>query len=130
MVEAVNRQLQGVGGGVAAISDGGLVGGYFVWVKLPERVRATDVARVAKEQEALAVPPGPLFGVAWDEQEMDLEGFLRLSFSYGNESNSTEGAVRLGAVVGKLLDTSDKMAPANVDSRNADSTGFDGRSDL
>ncbi|CAD6585381.1 MAG: hypothetical protein ASARMPREDX12_001984 [Alectoria sarmentosa] len=126
MVEAVNRQLEGLGGGVVDVNDGGLVGGYFVWVKLPERVRATDVARVAKEQEALAVPPGPLFGVAWDEQEMDLEGFVRLSFSYEEESNLTEGAMRLGKVVKSLLDTADKMDPDSVDSRHLDSTGFGG----
>ncbi|CAF9943379.1 MAG: hypothetical protein ALECFALPRED_000251 [Alectoria fallacina] len=130
MVEAVNRQLEGLGGGVAVINDGGPVGGYFVWVKLPERVKATDVARVAKEQEALVVSPGPLFGVAWDEQEMDLEGFLRLSFSYEDESNLTEGAMRLGNVVKNLLDTSDQMDSDSVNSRHLDSTGFGGKSDL
>lgn len=103
MMEAVERELGGLGGGVVDVSDVGLVGGYFVWVRLPERVRATDVARVAREEEGLMVLPGPLCGVAWDAQEMDFEGFVRLSFSYEDEPSLVEGVIRLGKVVKKFL---------------------------
>ncbi|KAL8838453.1 MAG: hypothetical protein Q9170_002128 [Blastenia crenularia] len=103
MVDSVERELAGLGGGVVDAGKAGVVGGYFVWIRLPEGVKATDVARIAREEEALVVPPGPLFGVAWDEQEMDFEGFMRLSFSYEDEDRLVEGVVRLGEVVRRML---------------------------
>ena len=106
MVESVERELGPLGGGVEGTGNGGLAGGYFVWVSLPQRVKATDVARVAKEEESLAVPPGPLFGVSQDEHEKDFEGFVRLSFSYEDESNLLEGVRRLGVVIKRLLSNS------------------------
>ncbi|KAI4167699.1 MAG: hypothetical protein LQ343_007018 [Gyalolechia ehrenbergii] len=105
MIEAVERELGRLGGGVVDNSVTGLAGGYFIWIRLPEGVKATDVARMAREDEALMVPPGPLFGVAWDEQETDFEGFVRLSFSYEDESNLVQGVERLGKVVRALLNT-------------------------
>ncbi|KAL8933076.1 MAG: hypothetical protein Q9216_006534 [Gyalolechia sp. 2 TL-2023] len=104
MMEAVEHELGKLGGGgVMDVSGTGLVGGYFIWIRLPETIKATDVARMAREEEALMVPPGPLFGVAWDEQEIDFEGFMRLSFSYEEESNLVEGVERLGRVVRTLV---------------------------
>lgn len=105
MIKAVERELGGFGGGVVdVISDVGLVGGYFIWVRLPANVKATDVARLAREEEDLTIPPGPLFGVTWDTaQEVDLEAFVRLSFSYEDEACLDEGVVRLGKVVRKLM---------------------------
>lgn len=106
MIKAVARELGGLGGGTVGVGDDdvGLVGGYFIWVRLPERVKATDVASMARDEENLTVPPGPLFGVSWDKQEMDFEGFMRLSFSYEDESSMVEGVQRLGKVVQKLMD--------------------------
>ncbi|KAL8937936.1 MAG: hypothetical protein Q9211_003435 [Gyalolechia sp. 1 TL-2023] len=99
MMEAVERELGTLGG----VVDVGLAGGYFVWIRLPEGAKATDMARMAREEESLTVPPGPLFGVAWDEYETDFERFVRLSFSYEDESNLVEGVERLGRVIRALL---------------------------
>ena len=103
MSKAVERELGGLGGGVVPVGDTGLAGGYFLWIRLPEVVKATEVARMARETEALMVSPGPSFGVAWEEQETDFEPFVRLSFSYEDEENLVEGVVRLGRVVRALL---------------------------
>lgn len=107
MVESVEREFKGIGGGIVDVSHTtGLVGGYFLWIRLPDGVKATDVAREAREREALMVSPGPLFGVSWDEQEVDLEPFLRLSFSYVDEGDLVDGVERLGRVVRGFLDKS------------------------
>ena len=103
MKQAVERELGGLGGGVVDVGDTGLVGGFFLWIRLPHGTKATEVVRMARETEALTVPPGPLFGVAWEEQEADFENFVRLSFSYEDEANLVEGVARLGRVVRTLL---------------------------
>ena len=103
MKEAVERELGGLGGGVVDVGNTGLVGGYFLWVRLPLGAKATEVVRMAREMEALTVPPGPLFGVAWEEQEVDLETFVRLSYSYEDDAVLLEGVARLGRVVRTLL---------------------------
>ncbi len=100
LMDAVERALGRLGGGVADVWH---VGGFFVWVRLPSRVRATDVAAMAREEENLIVAPGPLFGVTWDEKEINLDGFLRLSFSHEDESNLVEGVRRLGKVTERIL---------------------------
>lgn len=103
MKKAVERELGGLGGGVVDVGDTGLAGGYFLWIRLPEGAKATDVARMARDTEALMVSPGPSFGVALEEQETDFEPFVRLSFSYEDEENLVEGVVRLARVVRALL---------------------------
>lgn len=106
MVESLDRELGPLGGGVEDTGSGGLAGGYFLWARLPQGVKATDVARVAKEEESLVVPPGPLFGVSRDDHEKNFECFVRLSFSYEDESKLVEGVRRLGVVIKRLLNTS------------------------
>lgn len=106
MVEVVEREIGRFGGSVVDVGDSGFVGGFFVWVRLPENVLAIEVARVAKQEEDVVVPPGPLFGVSWDEQEVDLRRFMRLSFSYQDEVRLEEGVRRLGTVIGRLLNGS------------------------
>ncbi|KAL8788426.1 MAG: hypothetical protein Q9195_007305 [Heterodermia aff. obscurata] len=103
MKEAVERELGGLGGGAVDVDDTGLAGGCFLWMRLPEGLKSTEVAMMAREMEALEVPPGPLFGVAWEEPEMDFEPFVRLSFSYEVEANLVDGVARLGRVVRALL---------------------------
>ena len=64
ITDAVERELGRLGGGVADVHDVRLVGGFFVWVRLPSMVRATDVAGMAREEENLMIAPRPLFRVA------------------------------------------------------------------
>ena len=52
------------------------------------------------------IAPGPLSGVARDEQEMDFDGFLWLSFWYEDESSLGRGVRRHQEVVERILNKS------------------------
>lgn len=80
-----------------------LYGGYFVWVKLPEGVKAKEVAQVAKKDENLIVAEGPLFEVVGDEEAAKFGGFLRLSFSWEEEEDIVEGVKRLSGVLKRVI---------------------------
>ncbi|KAK4459249.1 putative aminotransferase [Cladorrhinum samala] len=80
-----------------------LFGGYFVWIKLPEGVKASEVAQAAKKEGNLIVAEGPLFEVAGDEDAAKFDGFLRLSFAWEEEEGLVEGVKRLSAVLKRVV---------------------------
>lgn len=106
MVEAIESHLGPVGVVLAKISlaEEYLVGGYFLWMKLPDGVKSSEVGKMAKEEENLIVSPGVTFGVSGDNEKGDFEQFLRLSFSYEDESNLVEGIIRLAKIIRRLLE--------------------------
>lgn len=110
MVEAIERHLGPLGVALANISSAEeyFVGGYFLWMKLPDGVISSEVGKMAKEEESLAVSPGVTFGVSGDDKKWDFERFLRLSFSYDDETNLVEGTVRLARIIRRLLKQNNK----------------------
>lgn len=64
---AIGRELEPLG--VSVIEQPpkqgseGLAGGYFIWITLPEPVRAAEVAEAAKVDENLIVAPGAMFEI-------------------------------------------------------------------
>lgn len=98
MVRAVRRELEGLGeveGG-----EGGLYGGYFVWVRLGEGgPGAEEVARVVRGEEGVVVAPGGLFAAGEGEGDGELDRYLRLCFSWEDEGDVEEGVKRLGRVL-------------------------------
>ena len=105
MVDAIERHLEPVGVVLTRISSAEeyFVGGFFLWMKLPDGVKSSEVGKLAKEEENLIVSPGVTFGVVGDTKKGDFEQFLRLSFSYDDEANLVEGTVRLARVIRRLL---------------------------
>lgn len=107
MVRAVGRELQGLGGveGLGEVEglEGGVYGGYFVWVRLGEGgPGAEEVARVARGEEGVVVAPGGLFAVGEGGGDGRLDGYLRLCFSWEDEGDVEEGVRRLGRVLRRM----------------------------
>ena len=84
-------------------SDRDVVGGYFIWLLLPSPLKAEDVVRQAKEDEDLDVAPGTVSAIWGDEEAVDLNRNVRLSFSWEEEDKLAEGVLRLSRVIQKLL---------------------------
>lgn len=66
-------------------------GGIFVWVELPEGVRASEVLKVAIETERVAFIPGDAFSVGSDRGA----NCMRLNFSHSAPELIREGIARL-----------------------------------
>ncbi|KAG8525195.1 putative secondary metabolism biosynthetic enzyme [Bacidia gigantensis] len=106
MVREIGNVLGPLGCKCVDGGEGGreaLVGGFFVWVALPEGLKGTEVARSATEWQNLVVCPGTWFTVTGDVGKDDYEGLLRLSFSFVSELDLVEGVRRLGNVIEALL---------------------------
>ncbi|KAL8957956.1 MAG: hypothetical protein Q9183_005934 [Haloplaca sp. 2 TL-2023] len=103
MMAAIDRHLLPLGVTLPQ-SDRAVVGGYFLWIKLPKPLLADDVAHHAKEKENLIIGQGALFAVAGDERTQDLERQVRLCFSWEEEEYLPEGIGRLGTVIHRMLE--------------------------
>lgn len=81
-------------------SDRAVVGGYFIWLSLPEPLQAQEVAVRAKRDENLILAPGPIFAVRGDDNTVvALEGQVRLCFAWEEEGNLGKGIERLAKVI-------------------------------
>lgn len=101
MVKALGRELKGLGE-VEGL-EGGVYGGYFVWVRLGEGgPGAEEVARVVRGEEGVVVAPGGLFTVGEGEGDGELDRYLRLCFSWEDEGGVEEGVRRLGRVLRRM----------------------------
>ncbi|KAL9131333.1 MAG: hypothetical protein Q9217_000712 [Psora testacea] len=80
-----------------------VVGGYFVWLLLPQPLQAEKVVRHAKEDELLDVAPGKISAVWGDEGALELDRNVRLSFSWEEEDRLVEGVLRLSRVMEKMV---------------------------
>lgn len=78
------------------------VGGYFVWLTLPEPLSARVLATEAKEKENVIIAPGALFGVDGDSTEKDFASGFRLCFSWEDEEKLGEGVERLARTVRRM----------------------------
>ncbi|KAK3996188.1 pyridoxal phosphate-dependent transferase [Cladorrhinum sp. PSN332] len=104
LVKIIKEELGGLGCEIVNQErEEKVFGGYFVWVKLPEGVKAKEVAERAKSEENLVIAEGPLFEVAGDEDAAGFGGYLRLSFSWEEEEKMVEGVKRLGRVLRVML---------------------------
>lgn len=104
MVDAIETHLGPLGVELSKISlsKDHMVGGYFLWMRLPEGVMSRTVAKICKQDENLTVSPGWTFGIPGDEQA-SFEDYLRVCFAWEDEADLAEGIVRLGRVVRRIL---------------------------
>ncbi len=72
------------------------LGGYFLWVELPEKVDAMEVQRLAVEQ-MVTIAPGPLFS-----PQRGFGNCIRLNYGLTWNSRLEAGMARLGKIVGSL----------------------------
>ncbi|KAJ5654233.1 aminotransferase [Penicillium lividum] len=104
MSTAVHDKLGPLGVQIVEDTDG-RTGGYFLWLKLPGQVDGRIVAKACAEQEALLILPGETFEVVGDAT-FDLPSYLRLCFSWEDETNLVEGVRRLARVICGVLENS------------------------
>ncbi|OAX80469.1 hypothetical protein ACJ72_05197 [Emergomyces africanus] len=55
-------------------SDSGIAGGYFIWLRLPPSLRASDLAKKAQEEEDLMIAGGNLFKVSQEDYDDSDDG--------------------------------------------------------
>lgn len=105
MASAIDKHLIPLGASLPT-ADVGFMGGYFIWLTLPPRMQADDVAAKAREMENLIIAEGSMFRVPSDSDEQTLSEQVRLSFSWEAEDDLEEGIERLGKVIRRLQQTS------------------------
>jgi DNA-binding transcriptional MocR family regulator len=120
MMDAISRFLVPLGVRLSRMSLAGMEisGGYFIWLQLPERLLAEDVANVAKQREQLTIAHGNMFEVYGDEEAVKFDSGVRLCFSWEDEDKLVEGVERLGKVIKDMLD-------GNARAEKDDSNGMD-----
>lgn len=79
-----------------------VVGGFFVWLSLPEGVTAGEFAQVCKEEEGVIVAPGAMFEVPGDEG-VKFDGNVRLCFAWEEERRLVEGVRRMKVAAEKVI---------------------------
>jgi DNA-binding transcriptional MocR family regulator len=79
-----------------------IFGGYFVWIQLPDGLKAESVAAAVKERENTIVAHGNLFEV-WGDERITFDSALRLCFAWEDEQDLIDGVRRLGRVVEAFL---------------------------
>ncbi|KAI9831041.1 MAG: hypothetical protein M1819_005279 [Sarea resinae] len=84
-----------------------VVGGYFIWLELPDYLSADNVAARAKDVENLIVAQGSLFEVYGDEAAATFPRSIRVCFSWENEDRLTESIERLARVIEDMQSNGD-----------------------
>ena len=100
MLEAIGRHLVPLGARLPQ-EDREIVGGYFIWVRLP--VNAAALAKRAKEAENLVVAEGAIFEVPGDKEVANFPNEIRLCFAWEDEERLAEGIERLASLVKLML---------------------------
>ncbi|GME28623.1 aminotransferase [Neofusicoccum parvum] len=101
MMAAIEKHLVPLGVRLPQ-SDGGVAGGYFLWLSLPSPLKGAEVARVAKERENLIVAEGGMFEVPGDSAKINFPCDIRLCFSWEAVDRLGEGIERLARVIQQL----------------------------
>ncbi|KIW04774.1 uncharacterized protein PV09_03964 [Verruconis gallopava] len=130
MMDAVREHLVPLG--VRLPQDGRRVaGGYFVWLRLPPRIKANLLARRCKDTHNLIVADGAMFEVPGDahpsihhqvaedavaaggssEAPTSFPYDVRLCFAWEEEDALEEGVERLAEVIQSMLDEPEGVNP-------------------
>jgi len=71
-------------------------GGYFVWVELPESVKALEVHRLAMEKQ-ITLAPGPIFS-----PQRKFENCIRLNYGLSWSPRTDAAIATLGSIITSL----------------------------
>ena len=75
-------------------------GGYFIWVKLPLCVTATELSRQALAQ-GVWIMEGTKCMVP-DDESVDYDRFIRICVALEEEDRAVEGIKRIGEIIDRL----------------------------
>jgi DNA-binding transcriptional MocR family regulator len=76
------------------------LGGYFIWVKLPPGVTATELSKLALEN-GVWVMEGTNCMVP-DDESVDYQRFIRICVALEDSDKAVEGIKRIGKIIEKL----------------------------
>jgi len=100
LLQAIRKYLLPLGCGLVQ-SDRTVVGGYFVWLSLPEGVVAEELAQKCKEEENVIIAPGHLFEIPGDKS-IGFANYARFSFAWEEEEAMQEGVRRVARALGGM----------------------------
>jgi DNA-binding transcriptional MocR family regulator len=129
MMSAIKQHLSPIGVTLAQ-ADREVVGGYFIWLRLPPRITASLLARRAKDTQNLVVAEGALFEVPGDTEHTSFPHELRLCFAWEEEEKLTEGIVRLASLIDEMQNEREgirgwtRKASAEDQDRKEDQSAF------
>ncbi|KAF1914489.1 hypothetical protein BDU57DRAFT_519514 [Ampelomyces quisqualis] len=105
MVEVINRELIPLGVRLPQ-TDRDVVGGYFIWLTLPESVQGAVLAQRANDEENVVVAQGDIFEVPGDTEHLGTAfgNDIRICFAWEDEDMLAEGISRLATVISKMQD--------------------------
>ncbi|PVH96705.1 PLP-dependent transferase [Periconia macrospinosa] len=117
MVTAINEELIPLGVRLPQ-TDRDVVGGYFIWITLPDPLKGAVVAQRCRDEENLAVAQGEIFEVPGDTDRKGthFENALRVCFAWEEEDMLAEGIRRLARVIRKI------QAEQNGSEKNPEAT--------
>lgn len=79
-----------------------VVGGYFIWLTLPETVGAEEFAQRCQDEMNLSIAPGSIFEVP-DDDSVTFKHNIRLTFTWVEPEDMIEGVRRLKTVLQSAL---------------------------
>lgn len=79
-----------------------VVGGFFIWVTLPDKVDAEELADRCKEEGGVFIAPGSIFEVPGDES-VNFKHSIRLTFSWVDLDELVEGVKRIRTMLESIL---------------------------
>ena len=85
--------------------DREVFGGYFLWLTLPDPLKADHLATRAQREENLIIGGGSMFGVFGDISFFALQDKVRLCFAWEEEDAFHEGIERLARVISRMLNS-------------------------
>lgn len=93
------------GGGPHAAAGEKFAGGYFLWLELPQDIKASTMAEECRRQN-LIVAPGDLFEVPGADEQMQhsFRHMIRICFAWESHDALTEGIERLASILKHAID--------------------------
>jgi len=83
-------------------SDRRVVGGYFLWLTLPDPIKAIDFAKRCQDEARVIIAPGNIFEVPGDDS-VKFERSVRLTFSWIDQDLMVEAVKKISIVLESCL---------------------------
>lgn len=99
MIQAVQKYLLPLG---ATLDPRACLGGYYLYVQLPEPIRVKDFASLAYEREHVIIGSGDTFEVHGDEHSVPVQATMRLCIAWEDEDRLVAGVFRLSKVLAHM----------------------------
>ena len=80
-----------------------VVGGYFVWLRLPSELSAPALAKSCKDDGSVIIAPGRMFEVPGDDA-VKFNEHIRLCFAWEEEWKLAEGVKRVAEIASKTIE--------------------------